>query len=392
LRVAEVTGFRAHVHTSFDQARETAFGWAPLPVEQVGLEASLGRTLAEPLQSHTDLPAFRTSSMDGWAVAGDRPWQVQQGRVLAGGTPAPLRPGQAVEIATGAMVPTGSEAVLRRENGALDGSELTGALSDTGDVLPIGGECRAGDVLLPAGTVITPPVLGLAASTGHDVLRVFRRPTVAVAVLGDELLTKGLPGEGRVRDSLGPQLAGWIAGLGGELVGLARVPDELADTVAAFGIDADVVVSTGGTAAGPVDYVHRALQAMGAEVLLDGVAVRPGHPMVLARLADGRPFVGLPGNPLSACVSVLTLLGPVLDALQGRSSRALPTVVLAAALTGRAPDVRLVPVAVGEAGATPVPHIGSAMLRGFTLAEGIAVIPPEGAAEGASVRLLRLPW
>ncbi len=387
-----MTGFRAHVHTSFDQAREVAFTWDPLTAQEIRLEEALGRTLATPLLSCTDLPAFRTSSMDGWAVAGEGPWQVQQGRVLAGGTPSPLEPGQAVEIATGAMVPSGSEAVLRRENGTLQGVELAGALSDSGDVLAIGGECHAGDVLLPAGTVITPPVIGLAASTGHDVLSVFRRPTVAVAVLGDELLTSGLPGDGRVRDSLGPQLAGWIAGLGGELATLTRVPDQLADTVAAFGIDADVVVSTGGTAAGPVDYVHRALEAMGAEVLLDGVAVRPGHPMVLARLADGRPFVGLPGNPLSACVSVLTLLGPVLDALQGRVSSALPTVVLREALSGRAPDVRLVPVTVDEGGATPVPHIGSAMLRGFTLADGIAVIPSEGAPAGAGVRLLRLPW
>ncbi|MCU1601139.1 MAG: sle, partial [Frankiales bacterium] len=289
------------------------------------------------------------------------------------------------------MLPEGADAVLRREDGSVD-DLLRGDVPSGNHVLPVADECARGDELLPSGTPVTPPVLGLAAATGHDQLHVRRPPRVAVAILGDELLDRGLPGEGRVRDSLSLQLPGWAAGLGGQVISVTRVPDQLDATVAALTADADVLVSTGGTAAGPVDHVHDALRALGAEVVADGVACRPGHPMVLARLADGRPYVGLPGNPLSAFVSVLTLLAPVLEALAGREPAAPRTVVAAEPYKGRDPDTRLVPVRLEDGRATPVSHLGSMMLRGLALADGVAVVPPWGADEGDPLRLLDLPW
>lgn len=385
-------GFRAHVQHGFDEARALAGSWQPLPPVRVPLSRALGSTLAEPLRALTDVPSYRTSAMDGWAVAGDGPWQLRPGRVLAGAAPEPLTAGSAVEIATGAMLPEGATGVLRREHGALGDSRLSGEPAAGGDWLPVGGECRAGDQLLPAGTPVTPPVVGLAATVGYDDLLVRAAPRVAVAVLGDELLDAGLPGLGRVRDSLSPQLPGWLGGLGAELVSVVRVPDVLERTVEALRVDADVVLTTGGTAAGPVDHVHAALQQVGAEVLVDGVEVRPGHPMVLGRFADGRAYVGLPGNPLSACVSLLTLLAPVLDALRGQPLADLPSVRLGEALRGRDPDSRLVPVEVLEGVAHPVGHIGSAMLRGMARATGVVVVPPAGAAAGDQVRVMRLPW
>jgi molybdopterin molybdotransferase len=114
--------------------------------------------------------------------------------------------------------------------------------------------------------------------------------------------------------------------------------------------------------------------------------------MVLARLADGRPYVGLPGNPLSSFVSVLTLLGPVLEALSGRRPEPLPTVAVGETFKGRDPDSRLVPVALQGGRAVSVDHVGSMMLRGLARAVGVAVIPPQGADEGIDVRILRLPW
>jgi molybdopterin molybdotransferase len=330
--------------------------------------------------------------MDGWAVSGPGPWQLEPGRLLAGSTPLPLGPGSAVEIATGAMTPDGTTAVLRREDGTVDGHLLTGELAASPHLIERGSECQEGDLLWPAGSLVTPPVLGLAAGAGHDSLVVRPVPTVSLLVLGDELLTSGVPGQGRVRDSLGPQLPGWVASVGGRVVDLERVADDLAVTTEALTAKGDVLVSTGGTAAGPVDHVHNALRAAGAEVLVDGVEVRPGHPMVLARLLDGRPFVGLPGNPLSACVSVLTLLAPVLAALSGRALAPLPTVVSAEELRGRAPDSRLVPVTLGPDGARPVPHVGSTMLRGLALSHAVVVVPPEGTAAGDEVRALHLPW
>jgi molybdopterin molybdotransferase len=380
------------VTTSFDQARELALSWAPLAPVSVALDDALGAVLAEPLRSQTDLPAFPTSAMDGWAVAGAGPWRLVPGRALAGSPVEALAPGEAVEVATGAMIPGGATSVLRREDGTVADGRLAGATEDGRDILRQAGECRRGDELLPAGTLITPPALGLAAATGHDSLQAHPVPTVAVAVLGDELLDRGLPGQGKVRDSITLQLPGWVAGLGGRVVSSTRVPDELDATIAAFGQKADVVVSNGGTAAGPVDHVHAALRALGAEILADGVACRPGHPMVLARLADGRPYVGLPGNPLSSFVSVLTLLGPVLEALSGRRPEPLPTVAVGETFKGRDPDSRLVPVALQGGRAVSVDHVGSMMLRGLARAVGVAVIPPQGADEGIDVRILRLPW
>jgi len=387
-----MAGFRAPVTTSFDEGRALALAWAPLGATSVALSDALGTVLAEPLRSQTDLPAFRTSAMDGWAVAGEGPWRLRDGRALAGSPVDALQQGEAVEIATGAMVPDGGDAVLRREDGTVDGARLIGAAETGQDVLPIAGECSRGDELLGAGTRVTPPVLGLAAATGHDAMVVRRQPSVAVAVLGDELLDSGLPGNGRVRDSLSLQLPGWVAGLGGQVVSSTRVPDELAATVAALRVDADVVVSTGGTAAGPVDHVHGALRELGAEILADGVACRPGHPMVLARLADGRPYVGLPGNPLSAFVSVLTLLGPVLDALAGLAPAPWATVLVGESFKGRDPDTRLVPMTLVDDRAVAATHLGSMMLRGLAGARGVAVIPPQGADEGDRVRVLELPW
>jgi molybdopterin molybdotransferase len=166
------------------------------------------------------------------------------------------------------------------------------------------------------------------------------------------------------------------------------VPDDAGELSRALGDSGGhVVVTTGGTAAGPVDHLHAVLARGGARLVVDGVAVRPGHPMLLARLADGRPLVGLPGNPLAAVSGLLTLLGPLLAAATGL---AVPGrhVRLARPVTGHPHDSRLVPVREG----TPALHAGPAMLRGLAEADGLAVIPPGGAGADELVELLPLPW
>jgi molybdopterin molybdotransferase len=142
--------------------------------------------------------------------------------------------------------------------------------------------------LLPAGTVVTPPVLGLAAAAGYDELTVTTRPRVEILVLGDELLDRGAPREGRLRDALSPMLPSWLGALGAEVLAVRRLVDDAeALRQAVLASVADVVITTGGTAAGPKDHVHPVLAAIGARLLVDGVAVRPGHPMLLAELPDG---------------------------------------------------------------------------------------------------------
>ncbi|MFJ2862776.1 molybdopterin molybdotransferase MoeA [Kitasatospora sp. NPDC087314] len=394
---------------SWPQAREAArrAGLRPLPAIGLPLAETLGRTLAEPLTALTDLPAFDTSAMDGWAVAGPGPWRVA-GRVLAGrAEAAPLADGMAVEIATGAQLPSGATAVLRRERGRTDGTLLHErghqSLTTGQDVRPRGQECRRGEVLLPGGLPVGPAVLGLAAACGHDRLAVRRRPVVELLVLGDELLASGVPGPGLVRDALGPLLPPWLRTAGAEVAEVRFVRDD-------FGLlrdalrhsTADVVVTTGGTAAGPVDFLHRALAEAGARLLVDGVAVRPGHPMLLAELPPtgipsaeaspgGRHLVGLPGNPLAAVAGAVTLALPLLHARSGRSASSPALAPAAVGLPGHPVDTRLLPVRRTADGVVPLAFDGPAMLRGLARAEALAVVPPGGAAAGEPVELLEAP-
>jgi molybdopterin molybdotransferase len=353
------------------------------------------------LRALADLPSFDTSAMDGWAVAKAGPWRLA-GQLLAGQGPGePLTEGHAIRIATGAALPPGATAVVRREHGrteAVGGAELLrsthGAPPAGQDVRPRGQECRAGDELLADGTLVTPVVLGLAAAAGYDELLVTARPRVEVLVLGDELLDSGLPGDGRVRDALGPLLAPWLRALGADVTATRRLADDAEVLYEAIGAStADVVVTTGGTAGGPVDFVHPVLERIGARLLVDGVAVRPGHPMLLAALPGGGHLVGLPGNPLAAVSGVLTLAAPLLRTLGGRPDPDPYVAPLGADVAGHPTDTRLVPVVFGEgASVNPLRFHGPAMLRGVAAADGMAVIPPGGAGAGAEVAVLDMAW
>ncbi|WP_330344939.1 molybdopterin molybdotransferase MoeA [Streptomyces longwoodensis] len=363
----------------------------------VTLDAALGLVLAAPLTALTDLPSFDTSAMDGWAVAGPGPWDVRDEGVLAGQTgPDTLADGEAVRIATGARVPADTTAVLRSEHGRLDEKGRLHASPEPSpgqDIRPRGQECRNGDQLLPNGAVITPAVLGLAAAAGYDTLAAVPRPRVEVLVLGDELLTEGRPHDGLIRDALGPMLPPWLRALGAEVVAVRRLGDDAKALQRAVSSSlADLIVTTGGTAGGPVDHVHPVLRRLEAELLVDGVTVRPGHPMLLARLADGRHLVGLPGNPLAAVSGLLTLAEPLLGALATRPAPEPYTLPLRDAVHGHPYDTRLIPVVLRGDAAVPLHYNGPAMLRGIAAADALAVVPPGGARAGQEAELLDLPW
>ncbi|WSD73343.1 molybdopterin molybdotransferase MoeA [Streptomyces sp. NBC_01591] len=425
------------------------------------LGQALGHVLAEPLVALTDLPPFDTSAMDGWVVSGPGPWNIREVSgagagagaderadggssrdlgILAGqSAPATLPDGDAVRIATGARIPADANAVIRSEHARVD--EAKGLLHAKHQVLPgqdvrpRGQECRVGDQLMPAGALVTPAVLGLAAAAGYDALVVVPRPRVDVLVLGDELLTSGLPHDGLIRDALGPMIGPWLRALGAEVSAPQRLGDDAAALRRALTTsDADLVITTGGTAAGPVDHVHPVLAEIGAELLVDGVAVRPGHPMLLARLKkedsaagasasrdeartgardEGPYLVGLPGNPLAAVSGLLTLAEPLLRGLAGREPEAPYRAVVRDEVHGHPHDTRLVPI-VHRAGSTadrpgsgydggagtgsgtehvvPLHYNGPAMLRGIAAADGLAVVPPGGVRSGTEVEILDLPW
>jgi molybdopterin molybdotransferase len=287
-----------------------------------------------------------------------------------------LDDGQAVGIVTGAPVPCGAESVLPVECAEVVGGLVMGDVVAGRHIRRLGETCPAGEVLLPAGVVVTPAVLGLAASVGHDTLAVHRRPRVAAVVTGDEVVTAGLPRPGLVRDAIGPVLPGLIRAAGGESAGVAYLADQagaLVETL--WEIDADVLVVGGTTSVGPADHLHEALRVLHADVLVDGVACRPGHPQMLAVLPDGRFVVGLPGNPFAALAAGLTLLAPLLEVLSGREPRPAQKVELAA-VPAHEHDTRLVPVVVAGSLAVTVGHDQPGTLWGAALADGLAVVPP----------------
>ena len=383
---------------AFEAGRAAAGG-----VETVPLADADGRTLAEPLRTLTDLPAFPTSSIDGWAVRGDAPWR-PVGRVLAGGTPPPLtEDGTCVEIATGAMVPDHATALIRVEDSVTDaGGRVAGEPRAIPDWRLPGEEASLGEELFPAGTPVDPAVAGVAATCGYETLAVRREPRAALLVFGDELLTSGPPGGGRVRDSLGPQVPGWLRRYGAT-VGTVTGPvkdtlDAHLDAIRSALHTADLVCTTGGTMNGPVDHLHPALAELGASYIVNTVAVRPGFPMLLARVPgpDGRPrfLAGLPGNPQSAVIALVTLVAPLLAGLRGRNLPPLPSVVAGADVAGRGDFTHLALAALDGAGrtATPAGHVGSAMLRGLANSHGFVVVRPGArAAAGDLVPFLPLP-
>lgn len=394
----------------WQEARELAYAAgraAAGEAEPVALPAADGRTLAEPLRALTDLPAFPTSSIDGWAVRGPKPWR-PVGRVLAGQVAPPLtEDGTCFEIATGAMVPSGAEALVRIEASTRDGDGRVSGEPRNGFVPEWrrpGEEAHKDEVLLPAGTAIDPAVIGIAATCGYDSLNVYPRPRAGLLVFGDELLTGGTPGAGRVRDSLGPQVPGWLRRYGAT-VDPSAVTGPVRDTLEAHLtavrealLTCDLVCTTGGTMHGPVDHLHPTLSELGAEYIVNTVAVRPGFPMLLARVpgADGRLrfLAGLPGNPQSAVIALITLVAPLLAGLQGRPAPRLPTVEVTEAVRGRGGDTHLALARLSHDGrsATPVGHVGSAMLRGLSNAHGFAVVRPgTEAAAGDLVPFLPLP-
>ncbi len=394
----------------WDQARRVAAAAAqPLAPVAVRLEAALGCALANPIAALTDLPPFDSAAMDGYAVSGPGPWHLSDADIRAGSEALRrIDPGSAVAIATGAALPEGCDAVLRTElagvETALHGQRLfaldalTGLPDDSGgsippgtDVRPRGEECAAGEPLVPAGSVVTPAMLGLAAAAGYDSLDVIPPPTVAVLVLGDELLERGLPRPGRVRDALSPLVPPWLADLGARANPPIRVPDtrqalldEIEDSTA------DVIVTTGSTAAGPVDFIHDVLDQLGARWIIDGVQVRPGHPMLLAVLADGRPLVGLPGNPLAAVSAIATLAAPLIATMRGVPVES-GEVALGVDVTSHPHDTRIIPVLLEGGQARPLRFDGPAMLRSLALADALVAIPPSGGLAGSAVPLLPVP-
>ncbi len=387
----------------WDEARSIVHGLAPrVDAETAALESAVGRIVAMDVLALGDMPPFAASRIDGWAVAGSGPWTVI-GDVTAGhDSDVTLEPGQCTHIATGAVLPVGATGCLKDEESLLDdnivaaahgavGILIDGALPDQHDVRPSGYEAREGDVLVRRGTRITPGIIGVIAGGGHDNVSVYRQVTVDVLVFGDELLTSGPSRDGKVRDSLGPQLPAWIHQLGARLLNVTHVEDTLeAHTNAIKNSVADLIITTGGTAAGPVDHLHQAIVDCDGEFVIDAVLVRPGYHQLFAKL-PGQFLLGLPGNPQSAIIGILTLGDVFLRGAVDQPLPELPTVEMAGKAKAPPREIRLALCTLNDRQAQPVEHLDSSMLRGFVAADGYALVPAGGAEAGDLVRWLNLP-
>jgi len=377
----------------WEQARSEAYGsWKKLPSEELSIDLCLHRTLAKDAVALVELPTYPTSAMDGYAVAGSGPWKII-GEVKAGAPmKAALSDNCAVKIATGAVIPENTFGIIRWEVATVDGEIVSGDVKQGQDIRPAGLESKKGEVLAVSGAILNPGLIGLLAAAGHDHLEVIRKPRATIILLGDEIVLDGLPHDGLVRDALGPQLPGWLQRLGVEVIATDYVSDELKLVVEALdqaSKSSDIIFTTGGTADGPRDHVHAAIESLHGNLIIDRVKVRPGHPMLLAHI-NQKPLVGLPGNPQSAIVALLTLGQPVIDSLMGRKEAQLNQIV-----TGDDIDVpegftRLVLGNVVDGWFEMGDYLGSAMLRGLAHSSGFAVAD-KSMEEGEMVAWLPLP-
>jgi molybdopterin molybdotransferase len=398
----------------------------PPPPEEVPIGDAAGRVLAAPLCALAAVPGFDNAAMDGYAVRGTGPWRLT-GRVLAGcPDPGALVDHTAVEIATGAPVPAGADRVVPYEEASRGGELVTTVVPDSREpdsrepdsrepdsrehgsrehhlrapepraygpgrvrehIRRSGEDAVVGEVLLPAGCLVTAVVVGMAASVGADTLRVVRRPRVRVLLTGDEIVRAGLPGPGQVRDALGPLLPPLLAGFGADVTAVSSIGDRSAGalTAALAATAEDIAVVCGASSVGPVDHLHTALADLDATVHVDGVACRPGRPQILARRsarASGTGtgtgwIVGLPGNPYAALVAAYTLVQPLIAGLTGRRLPALPTATVSGPVRPVPGQTRLVPVRWDGDGAVVIPRDRPGYLGAAAMADALAVIEPD---------------
>jgi molybdopterin molybdotransferase len=374
-----------HTGIGWAEAVALAAEWPPSPPVELALPDAVGAVLADDALAPRAVPHYDSSAMDGWAVTGPPPWRITEEDVLV--------PGQAHVVVTGGSLPLGTASVVPSERGTVvDGLLDAVPPQPHAHVRRAGEEAPQGAVLAAAGTRLSPADVAVLAIAGLDAVLVHRRPRVAFVLTGDEVISSGLPAPGRVRDAFDPLLPLAAAGLDAEPLPPVRVGDDPDAIRAAItsAAAADVVVTVGGTGRSRVDRLREALGD--AETVFDGVAMRPGHPALLARLPDGRPLLGLPGNPLAAVAVLLSFLPPLIDASTGATALEAVTAPAAVELPGWNGGVSLIPCHWAEQGLEPAAAARPNMLRGLAASDVLAVVPVGGAAEEEAVQVLPLPW
>jgi molybdopterin molybdotransferase len=383
-----------------EEARQRLLAAAALmPPESITLAEAIGRVLADRrLVAEHDVPPFANSAMDGYAVRvadGTQPRRVVGESRAGPGDLAPVTAGTAVRIMTGAPVPAGADAIVPVEQATeRDGQvEITAPPRAGAHLRASGHDVAAGEEICLEDAVLTPAAIGLLAAVGVGQATVRRRPRVAILSTGDELAAPGAPLlPGQIHDANGPSLAAAVIEAGGEPRLLERARDDPAiiEDRLSEANDADVIVASGGVSVGRYDHVRAVIERLGR---LDfwRIAVQPGKPLAFGEV-EGRPVIGLPGNPVSALVTFELFVRPLLRAMLGLSGdgREHIRAEVSERLTKDPPRRAFLRVRVERRGsgyvATAAGGQGSSQLRPLAAANALLVVPEglEATEAGAS--------
>jgi molybdenum cofactor synthesis domain-containing protein len=385
---------------------------------------ALGLVLADDIVSQEEVPPFANTAMDGYAVraadttgaARDAPVRLRVvGDLPAGHAPTvAVGDGEAIRIMTGAPMPDGADAIVivevteRAEAGDADAVDVFEPTTSGAHVRPAGGDVRTGQLVFPAGTVLTPAHLGVLASIDVQDVAVHPRARVGVLSTGDELVESGPLTPGKIRDANRPMLLALLARSGMDAVDLGQARDDEAVMLEAIEralSSCDAVITSGGVSVGDYDYVSATLERIAADdpsgaahVDWYQVAIRPSKPLCIA-MVRGRPVFGLPGNPVSSRVSFELFARPALLKMMGHTAIFRPEVVARAEQDlRRRPDGKLhldrVRVSIGADGRYTCASVGvqqSNALAATALANGLALLPDgDGAPAGSGVRVMLL--
>jgi molybdopterin molybdotransferase len=394
------------VALSFEQARAcvlrevTAARTTP-PTEQVPALEAAGRVLGETVTADRDYPPFPRSARDGFAIrSADVPGElrvigeVRAGEVYAGAVQA----GEAVEIMTGAPLPEGADAVVMLEHTARAGNrvKVPGSLKPGENFGAQGTEARRGSTVLYAGRRLGFAEIALLATVGRECATVFRRPRVAILPTGDEIVEAGQrPLPFQIRNSNAWSMAVQVGTAGGDprILPIARDNYESTRALIEQGLEADLLLLSGGVSAGKYDIVERVLADLGAQFFFDRVLIQPGQPLVFGT-ARGKFFFGLPGNPASTMVTFEVFARAAVELLGGAEEAPLRLMQakLSKEVRHKTGLTRFLPAQVSADGSTVSPETwqGSGDVNALARANAFLVTEPdrESWAEGDMIRVL----
>ncbi|MEF8773011.1 molybdopterin biosynthesis protein [Halodesulfurarchaeum sp.] len=371
--------------------------------ESVDLLDADGRVVAERIDAEIDVPGFDRSTKDGYAVKARDTFDASEsdpydaklvGIVDAGDKPdVEVRAETVVSIATGGSVPPGADAVVpvertsRRDEAGEDRVSIRTAVAPGDNVMHSGDDVAAGDRAIGPGTVLTTRDIGLLAALGTETVPVYGKPTVGIVSTGDELVRPGEPRDeerGQIYDLNTFAIAAAVRAAGGTPEVVPHITDDydqMLETLEVVGGRCDLVLSSGSTSASDADVLYRVVEDHG-ELDLHGVAVKPGRPTIVGEIAS-TPYIGLPGNPVSALSIFRAFVTPAVRDAAGRPPESVPTVQGTMAAPKRYSEGRtyLLPVAViedvsGDVLVYPVDK-GSGAITSLTEADGVVEMPPE---------------